>query len=684
LERFVVGSGRCGSTLLSRMLSCHPDAVSIFEVLNGLDLVRRFAEGPVPGPAFADLVTAPQPFLNAVLRRGYPVEEVVYPFGEGRYGREDAFPYILGGALPRLSDEPDALFDELAAFARARPESGLRDHYRALFGWLARRAGREHWIEKSGSSIDYLEALHAFFPGARFLHLHRDGPEVALSMREHHAYRLPIAVMYRMEIDGVPFDELLPIDLEAAPHADDTISRILRSRPPAEHFGRYWTDQVVRGARALRNLDASTARCASRIWSRVRATCCERSAPSSSSSRRDRGSTGPPRSCAACRRRASRSFRRRSRTGSPRRAARGGSSSGGPSERARRRLSSPSRPGGPMSLKLGLQLGYWGAQPHQGFVESAQEAERLGFDSVWTAEAWGSDAFTPLAWIGAHTRKIKLGTSVVQLSARTPTATAMAALTLDHLSGGRLILGLGVSGPQVVEGWYGRPFSKPLARTREYVDVVRQVLRREAPVSNPGPHYPLPYTGEGAWGMGKPLRSITHPLRADVPIYLGAEGPRNVALATEIADGWLPLYYSPFRPEVYADSLAGARPGFEIAQMVMVSITDDVEAGLVPQKAALAFYIGGMGSKKRNFHKELMGRMGFAAEAEKIQELFMEGKRAEAIAAVPDAFADELSLVGPIERIRDRLDAWRETPVTTLLLGSRDPATLRALAELVL
>jgi F420-dependent oxidoreductase-like protein len=336
------------------------------------------------------------------------------------------------------------------------------------------------------------------------------------------------------------------------------------------------------------------------------------------------------------------------------------------------------------ALKLGLQLGYWGAGPPDDFVGLAQEAERLGFDSVWTAEAWGSDAFTPLAWIGAHTETIKLGTSVAQLSARTPTATAMATLTLDHLSRGRMMLGLGVSGPQVVEGWYGQPFSKPLARTREYIDVIRQVLRREAPVANAGEHYPLPYTGPGAWGMGKPLRSITHPLRADVPIYLGAEGPKNVALAAEIADGWLPLYYSPYRQDVYAGSLGDLKPGFEIAQIVTVAITDDIAAGLLPAKAAMGFYIGGMGSRKRNFHKELLGRMGFAAEGEKIQELFMEGKRNEAIAAVPDQFVDEISLVGPIERIRDRLAAWRETPVTTLLLGNRDVDTLRKMAELVL
>jgi len=335
-------------------------------------------------------------------------------------------------------------------------------------------------------------------------------------------------------------------------------------------------------------------------------------------------------------------------------------------------------------LKLGLQLGYWQDKPTPGFVEIAQQAEHLGYDIVFTAEAWGSDAFTPLTWIAAHTKKIRLGTAVVQISARTPAATAMHALTLDHLSGGRVTLGLGVSGPQVVEGWYGQPFDKPLARTREYVSIVRQVLKREAPVSNAGPHYPLPYTGPGAWGMGKPLRSIVHPLRANLPIFLGSEGPKNVALTAEIADGWLPLYYSPFRQEVYADSLRAAKPGFEICAGVNVNITDDVKAGLMAVKAGLGFYIGGMGSKQRNFHKELMSRMGFEAEANKIQDLFMEGKRGEAIATVPDSFADEISLVGPVARIKDRIAAWRETPVTTLLFMSRDVGMLRTMAELVL
>jgi F420-dependent oxidoreductase-like protein len=334
------------------------------------------------------------------------------------------------------------------------------------------------------------------------------------------------------------------------------------------------------------------------------------------------------------------------------------------------------------AMKLGLQLGYWGAQPNPFMVALAQEAEKLGFDSVWTAEAWGSDAFTPAAWIGAHTERIRLCTGIVQISARTPASCAMHALTIDHLSGGRFTLGLGVSGPQVVEGWYGQPFGKPLARTREYVEIVRRVLRREEPVEFAGEHYQLPYGGPNSWGLGKPLKSITHPLRSDLPILLGAEGPKNIALATEIADGWLPLYYSPFRPEVYADALKGAPPNFEIAVNAMgCQITDDIEAGLMSTKAGLAFYIGGMGAKSRNFHMELMSRMGFEAEAHKIQELFFEGKRDEAIPLVPTEFADEISLVGSKERIRDRLAAWKDSPVTTIIVNG-DLDTLRTLAEL--
>ena len=336
------------------------------------------------------------------------------------------------------------------------------------------------------------------------------------------------------------------------------------------------------------------------------------------------------------------------------------------------------------SMKLGLSLGYWGSTPPQHHVQMAQEAEKLGYDSVWTAEAYGSDAITPLAWIGAQTSKIRLGTGICQISARTPTAMAMAALTMDHLSNGRMILGLGVSGPQVVEGWYGGPFSKPLSRTREYISIIKKVLAREEPVSNDGPHYPLPYTGEGSWGLGKPLKPIVHPLRTDLPIMMGAEGPKNVALAAEIADGWLPLYYSPFRQDVYSASLSNAKADFEVTQGVVVNITDDIDQGLLPVKHMLALYVGGMGAKDRNFHKELIGRMGFEGDAEKIQELYLAGKKQEAAMAVPDALADEISLVGPVDKIRDRLQAWDETPVTSINVSARSTAELETLAKLVL
>lgn len=334
-------------------------------------------------------------------------------------------------------------------------------------------------------------------------------------------------------------------------------------------------------------------------------------------------------------------------------------------------------------MKLGLVWGYWAAQPPANMVEITQEAERVGFDSVWTAESWGSDAFTPLTWLAAHTSTIKLGTGVVQLSARTPVATAMAAMTLDHLSGGRVILGLGVSGPQVIEGWYGRPSNKPLARTREYVDIIRRALLREGPLSNDGEFYPMPYRGEGSSGLGKPLKIMTHPLRNEIPIYLGAEGPKNVTQTAQIADGWMPLYYSPFRQEVYAEQLADAKPGFEIASLVTFNVTDDVATGLWPVKAALGFYIGGMGAKGQNYHTKLMARMGFEEEAYRIQDLFFEGKREEAIAAVPDEFADEISLVGPAGRIAERLELWRSSPVTELLVSARDPQSLKVAVDLV-
>ncbi|MEU7042678.1 LLM class F420-dependent oxidoreductase [Streptomyces varsoviensis] len=334
-------------------------------------------------------------------------------------------------------------------------------------------------------------------------------------------------------------------------------------------------------------------------------------------------------------------------------------------------------------MRLGLALGYWGRGPDPRHLELARLAEDLGYHSLWTSESWGSDAFTALTWLAAHTKRIRLGTAVAQMAARTPTATAMHALTLDHLSGGRMLLGLGLSGPQVVEGWYGRPFPKsPLTATREYVDVVRQVLRREAPVDLAGRFHSHPYRGPDGTGLGKPLKPITHPLRADLPVLLGAEGPKNIAQTARIADGWLPLYWSPARAGTYAPALAEAPPGFLVAPMAQARLCDDVAEGLLPVKAMLGFYIGGMGHATRNFHADLMARMGYEDAARRVQKLFAEGRRDEAIAAVPDAFADEISLIGPRARIAERLDLWRAGPVTDLLVTASDPATLRVLAEL--
>ena len=333
-------------------------------------------------------------------------------------------------------------------------------------------------------------------------------------------------------------------------------------------------------------------------------------------------------------------------------------------------------------LRLGLSLGYWVTPGDATPVVPA--AERLGYDSVWTAESWGSDALTPLAWYGARTSRIKLGTSVVQISARTPAATAMAAVTLDHLSGGRLMLGLGVSGPQVVEGWYGVPFSPPLARTREYVDLLRVMWRRQRPARATGPYYPLPY--RPGTGLGKPLMLNIAPLRDDIPVYLGAEGPGNVALAAEIADGWLSLFADPQKiGQVYGGALAGAPPGFDVAAMVNVILTDDLPAALRSAKQMLGFYIGGMGARKRNFHLDVVTRMGYEEAGRRVQELFLQGRRDEAIDAVPDELADAVCLLGPIGRIRERLELWRTSPVTTLLaIGPDSEPNLRAVRDAVL
>jgi F420-dependent oxidoreductase-like protein len=344
-------------------------------------------------------------------------------------------------------------------------------------------------------------------------------------------------------------------------------------------------------------------------------------------------------------------------------------------------------------MKLGLQLGYWGATPPLHAGELVVAADEAGFDAVFAAESWGSDAFTPLAWWGSSTEHVRLGTSVAQLSARTPTACAMHALTIDHLSGGRFVLGLGVSGPQVVEGWYGQPFAKPLARTREYVSVVRDVLARERPVANDGPHYPLPYRGEGALGLGRSLRPITHPLRADLPIWLGAEGPANVAMTAEIADGWLAVYYSPrlsYQYNAWLDE-GFARPGarrsradFEIAASCQVVVTDDVATVYERIRPVLALYLGGMGAPGMNFHANVFGRMGYADVVAEVGALFQAGRKDEAAAAVPDELIADVTVVGDRHQVRERLRVWAEAGVTMLVVGCRSVGEIRSVADAVL
>ena len=347
-----------------------------------------------------------------------------------------------------------------------------------------------------------------------------------------------------------------------------------------------------------------------------------------------------------------------------------------------------------MSLKLGLNMGFWASgPPSAAALEAVKEAERLGFDSIWTSEAYGCDVLTPLAWWGSQTEKVRLGTAIMQMSARRPTAAAMAAMTMDHLSGGRFILGMGVSGPQVVEGWYGEPFAKPLARTREYVSIVRNAIARQEPVTSGGAHYPLPVNGrEGITGLGKPLKSTLHPLRDRIPLCLGAEGPKNIALTAEIADGWLALFYSPhhdaelYRPCLEEGFARRDRPhdDFEIHASIPFVVHDDVEQAADMIRPRLALYFGGMGARSMNFHREVPVRMGYEAEARKIQELYMDGKKTEAAAAVPTRLVEQLALIGPADKIRHDLEAWRGSSVTSLLIEPGPPERLRQAAELVL
>jgi len=327
--------------------------------------------------------------------------------------------------------------------------------------------------------------------------------------------------------------------------------------------------------------------------------------------------------------------------------------------------------------RLGYQTGYWGSGPPAGVLDAVKEADKLGFHSVWTAEAYGSDAITPLAWWGAHTTQIKLGTGIMQMSARTPSAAAMTAMTLDHLSGGRMILGLGASGPQVVEGWYGQPYPKPLARTREYVEIVRRIVRREEPLEFHGEFYDLPLR-EGGLGLGKALKSTVHPLRKDIPIYLAAEGPKNVALSAEICDGWLPLFYAPKEDARYRKQLAEgfAKSGdptkkdrFDVVSSLMVFIGDDVERTADMVRPFIALYAGGMGAKGANFHFEVFARMGWEGVATQVQELYLQGKKKEAAALIPLEMVEDIALVGPLDKIKGELPKWKETCVTTWLVG---------------
>ena len=339
-------------------------------------------------------------------------------------------------------------------------------------------------------------------------------------------------------------------------------------------------------------------------------------------------------------------------------------------------------------MKLGINIGYSGASLHIP-IELVLRAEAMGYDSVWTAEAYGSDAVTPLAYLAAKTTRIKLGTAILQIPARTPAMCAMTMSTLDALSGGRALVGLGLSGPQVVEGWHGVPYGQPAARTREYVEILRKIWARDEPVSYAGQEYQLPYTGPGATGLGKPLKSILH--GRQLPVYLATMGPVNIRTTAELADGWLPIWFSPkrmnlFRPHI-EEGFARAGNGkswkdFDIAAGCTVAIGSDVKALLAMQKPNLALYLGGMGAKEKNFHNEMAIKYGYGEAAARIQELYLAGRKEEAADAVPDELCDEMSLVGPVERIKERYRAWEDAGVTTMLVQARQPEALELMADM--
>jgi F420-dependent oxidoreductase-like protein len=328
-------------------------------------------------------------------------------------------------------------------------------------------------------------------------------------------------------------------------------------------------------------------------------------------------------------------------------------------------------------MKIATSVGYWSSGPPDHAADVFAAAERLQLDQVWSAEAYGSDAWTPLAWWGSRTSHVQLGTAVSQISARPPTTLAMTAMTMDHLTQGRVIVGVGTSNPQVVEGWYGQPYPRPLERTREYIEIMRAVIARAAPVEYHGQHYQLPL--DGGTGLGKPLKSIVHPYRTEIPIYLGAEGPKNVALGAEIADGWNLIFFSPKMNDFYAAALAEgfARPGarhtaatFDVVGGPMGIIVDDnVERAADLIRPTLALYVGGMGARDVNFHHEVFARMGYEAEANVIQDHYLAGDKKAAIAAVPTAMVEDIALIGPWAKIADELQQWQSTILTTFLVG---------------
>jgi F420-dependent oxidoreductase-like protein len=338
-------------------------------------------------------------------------------------------------------------------------------------------------------------------------------------------------------------------------------------------------------------------------------------------------------------------------------------------------------------VRIGVNAGHFIGSPPEDFAARVRALDDAGFASLWFAEAYGSDVFTPLAFTASLTSRMRLGTAVAQLPARTPTATAMAATTLDHLSGGRVVLGLGASGPQVSEGWHGVPYARPLARTREYVSIVRSALARSGPVEFSGDFFALPSPGSE---LGKPLRSSLHPYRPDLPVYLGAEGPKNIALSAEIADGWQAMFFAPAFDSFYRSALdegfarrSGGRPdGFEVVATVPVVLDDDVERAADRVRPELALYMGGMGARGANFHHDVFVRMGYDAVAARVQELYLSGRKAEAAAAIPTELVEQVALVGPAGKVRRELDRWEATVVDEIAIQGL-PDDVEAVARLL-